>query len=332
MNWQLVLIAVALLAAAWALLLAWRLWRDPFALVRAEYARQRAGAGLKAQSVVIGGKRWAYAERAADRSGAPTLVMVHGYTGSKENWYRLAQRLRGRYRLVIPDLPGWGESQRDADADYGYAAQAENVAAFIRAVCGAPVVLVGHSMGGGIAALTAARHPDLVARVALIDAAGVNFEENGFAREVLAGGNPFGVTDAASLQRYLGIVVHDRRVLPPIPWPVSNIVIAQRRADGAFEQSILEHIGRGADQFLPGAEAARIRQPALLVWGAHDQVIDPSAMAAYAAQIPQARQLLLDRSGHSPIIEQPDEVAAAVAGLVEAAAGRTPATETGAPA
>ena len=43
-----------------------------------------------------------------DAADAPTVVMLHGYTGSKENWYRVAQRLRGRYRLVIPDLPGLG--------------------------------------------------------------------------------------------------------------------------------------------------------------------------------------------------------------------------------
>jgi len=318
MSWQLLLIAAVLVAAVCVLVIAWRVWRDPLTLIRAEYARQRRAAGLSAHTVQIDGKRWAYAERSADRAGSPTVVMIHGYTGSKENWYRVAQRLRGRYRLVIPDLPGWGESQRDAGANYGYAAQAENVAAFIRAVCGTPVVLLGHSMGGGIAALTAARYPELIERVALFNASGVSFDENAFALEVLEGGNPFGVSDAASLQRYLGIVVHDKRALPPIPWPVSNIVVAYRRAEGDFEQSILDHIGRGTDQFLPGTEAARIRQPALLVWGAHDRVIDPSAMAAYGAQIPHARQVLLDGSGHSPIIEQPDEVAEAIVALIEA--------------
>lgn len=318
MSWQLLLIAAILVAAVCVLVIAWRLWRDPLSLIRAEYARQRRAAGLSAHTVQINGKRWVYAERAADRAGAPTVVMIHGYTGSKENWYRLAQRLRGRYRLVIPDLPGWGESQRDADANYGYVAQAENVAAFIRAVCGTPVVLLGHSMGGGIAALTAARYPELIERVGLFNASGVSFDENPFALEVLAGGNPFGVNDAASLQRYLGIVVHDRRALPPIPWPVSNIVIAYRRAEGNFEQSILDHIGRGTDQFLPGTEAVKIRQPALLVWGVHDQVIDASAMAAYGAQIPHARRRLLEGSGHSTIIEQPDEVAEAVVALIEA--------------
>src|SRR5687767_14017132 len=79
-------------------------WRDPYAIVRAEYARQRVAADLSLHVVEVAGHRWTYVERDADRADAPTLVMVHGYTGGKENWYRLAQQLDRRYRIVIPDL------------------------------------------------------------------------------------------------------------------------------------------------------------------------------------------------------------------------------------
>ena len=131
---------------------------DPYLLVRAQFQRQRVNAGLERDVVAVAGHRWVYAERDADVANAPTIVMIHGFTGSKENWYPVARELHGRYRIVIPDLPGWGESERKPDADYGFVAQAERVAAFIRAVSpGKPVVLLGHSMGGGIAALVAAR-------------------------------------------------------------------------------------------------------------------------------------------------------------------------------
>ncbi len=311
----------ALLAAAIviALLVLAILWRDSYTLVRAEFVRQRFALGFTRHEAAIDGRHWVYVERDATRKDVPTLVMLHGYTGGKENWYPVAKRLRGRYRLLVPDLPGWGESRRDADADPGYAAQAANVAAFIRAVGGGPVVLLGHSMGGGIAAVTAARHPDLVARVGLLNASGVRFADNAFGLEVLAGGNPFGVGDAASLRRYLDVLFHDPRARPAIPWPASRGLIAQRRADHAFEQSVLDAIGRGEEQFLPGEEAANIRQPALLLWGAHDRVIDPSAMDLYAARMPQARKVSLAGSGHMTIMEQPDDVAAAIVALVEAA-------------
>jgi abhydrolase domain-containing protein 6 len=304
-------VAIALLAIAFAL------WRNPYRLVRGEYARQRIALAFRRKAAEIGGERWVWVERPGSRANAPTIVMLHGYTGSKENWYRLAKALGRRYRLVVPDLPGWGESARDARADYGYAAEAARVAAFLRHIDAAPVTLLGHSMGGGVAAVVAARYPDLVARVGLLDASGVEFADNAFGRDVLDGGNPFAVHDAVSLESYLSILFHQRRARPWIPWPAAHALIAQRRREGDFEQSVLDRIGRGDERFLPGNEAARIRQPALLVWGAQDRVIDPSALDLYAARMPHARKLLLPGSGHMTLMEFPDAVADAVRSLVE---------------
>jgi len=315
-SWQIVLSVAALVAAAVFLGLALRFRRDPYALIRAEFARERIKLGLARRVAMVDDVRWVYAERKADAACAATLVMLHGYTGSKENWYRVARCLRGRYRLLLPDLPGWGESQRDGVVGHGYAAQAARAAAFIRATCDGPVILLGHSMGGGIAAVLAAREPALVARVGLFDAAGVRFADNRFGLDVLAGGNPFGIDDPASLQRYFDILFHDRSAIPPMPWPAPRILVAQRRADAAFEQTVLDDIGRGPEQFLPGEEAARIHQPALLLWGAYDQVIDPSAMDLYAAQMPQARKVLLGHSGHMTVMEQPADVAVAIDALI----------------
>ncbi|MEL1262967.1 alpha/beta hydrolase [Pseudoxanthomonas putridarboris] len=286
--------------------------------LRGVLAVQGRWIGLSERHAVIGDHRWAYDEREAKVAGAPTVVMVHGFTGGKENWYPLAERLGGRYRLVVPDLPGWGESQRIDGADYGFAAQAARLADFLRHVRrdGSPIVLLGHSMGGGIAAIAAAEHPQLVARVGLIDAAGVRFQDNQFGIDVLAGENPFAVSDAASLQRYLDTVFHDRAVQPSLPWPVSEAVIGWRIRQAPFEQQVLDRIGRSDQRFLPGQAAAAIRQPALLLWCRQDRVIDPSAMALYAAQMPQAIQVSLDDCGHMSIMEKPDDVAAAVARLI----------------
>ena len=304
--------AVALVAAAIVL------WRDPFLLVRGEFARQRVAAGLSRASIDVAGHRWTYAYREADVADAPTVVMLHGFTGSKENWYPLAAALQGRYRLLIPDLPGWGESERKPDLVYGFTQQAANVDAFIReASPGKPVVLLGHSMGGGIAALVAARYPEEVARVGLLDAAGVRFKDNAFGLDVLAGKNPFGVEDDASLQRYIDIVFHDAKAKPWLPWPASTALIRKRRADAAFEQGVLDRIGRSEESLLPGDEAVRIRQPALLLWCRQDAVIDPSAMGLYAQRIPQARTVLLEGCGHMSLMERPREVAEAVVKLID---------------
>ncbi|NUO76167.1 MAG: alpha/beta hydrolase [Lysobacter sp.] len=318
MRWRRALYAAALVAAASFAAVAVLLWRNPYGLVLADFHRQRIAAGLSRDSLVLDEHRWVYAYNDEAPAGAPTLVLVHGFTGSKENWYPLAQRLRGRYRLLIPDLPGWGESQRRDGGDYGFVAQSARLARFIERVArpqGGEVVLVGHSMGGGIAALTAARYPRAVDRLGLLDAAGVRFRDNRFGIEVLAGRNPFAVHDGASLQRYLDTVFFDAAAKPAIPWPADAIYIARRKRDAAFEQAVLNRIGRGPERFLPGEDAARIRQPALLLWCRQDAVIDASAMALYAARMPQARQVLLDGCGHMSLMERPDAVAQAVAAL-----------------
>ena len=308
----------ALLLIAIAATAAIALWRDPFLLIRGEFARQRVVAGLSRASVEAAGHRWVYAVREADRADAPTIVMIHGYTGSKENWYPLARELGGRYRLLIPDLPGWGESERKPGAMYGFPQQAANVDAFIRAVSPAkPVVLLGHSMGGGIAALAAARYPGDIAAVGLFDAAGVRFKDNRFGLEVLAGRNPFGVGDEASLRRYIDIVFHVPEAKPWLPWPASTALIRKRIADAEFERGVLDRIGRSEEALLPGEEAARIRQPALLLWCRQDAVIDASALELYARRIPQARKVMLDGCGHMSIMERPRQVADAVLELVE---------------
>ena len=295
---------------------------DPYVLVRAQFQGQRVLAGLQLDEVQAAGHRWVYAhaEDAATvgRAQVPIVVMIHGFTGSKENWYPLAERLQGKYRLLIPDLPGWGDSERKPGADYGFGAQAARVAAFIEALSpGQPVVLLGHSMGGGIAALVAARYPRLVAKVGLLDAAGVRFADNQFGVDVLAGKNPFAVNDEASLHRYIDIVFYRQQSKPWIPWPASAGLIEMRKRSAAFEQSVLDEIGRGPEQFAPGAEAVNIHQPTLLLWGRQDAVIDPSAMALFARKIPQAHQVLVEDAGHMALMEQPAAVADAVVQLID---------------
>ncbi len=298
---------------------------DPYLLVRAQFERQRVVAGLHKASVQVAGHRWAYAYSDDAPADAPVVVMLHGFTGSKENWYPLAQRLRGKYRLLVPDLPGWGESERMPGDDYGYLAQAERVDAFIRSVVSArygsadrhEVVLLGHSMGGGIAALMAARYPRDITRLGLLDAAGVHFKDNVFGKQVLDGENPFAVTDRASLRHYVDTVFHRDAAKPWIPWPASRGFINKRIADAGFEQSVLDSIGRGPERFVPGDTAADIHQPTLLLWGRDDAVVDPSAMDLYAAKIPQARKVLLGDCGHMSLVEQPDAVSAAVGALIE---------------
>jgi pimeloyl-ACP methyl ester carboxylesterase len=310
---------VAGVAAVFFLLAVLWLWRDPMLMVRGAFAAQRWWIGLSSRQVEAGGHRWVYAERDAVNPDAPTLVMVHGFTGSKENWYPMAERLGGHYRLIVPDLPGWGASERKAGEDYGFLAQSARLAEFVEKIRtpGSDVVLLGHSMGGGIIAVTAADHPQAIARVGLFDAAGVRFKDNRFGEQVVAGENPFAVYDDASLKRYIDTVFYGADAKPSLPWPISRAVIGWRKRQAPFEQAVLERIGRGEERFMPGKAATAINQPALLLWCRQDAVIDFSAMALYAERMPQALQVTLDECGHMSIMEKPDDAAAAVELLIK---------------
>lgn len=277
----------------------------PDLLLRAEFARERFQAGLHARTLQAAGHRWVYVEA----GNGPPVLLIHGYTGSKENWFPLAGELKTRFRVIAPDLPGWGESERKPGSDYGYAAQSERLADFIRAIGGGrPVALVGHSMGGGIVALTAARHPELIAKLVLMDAGGVHFRDNAFALAVQRGEQPFAVADADGLHRYLGTVFTN----PPwVPWPISAALIARRRRNAGFERDVLRALS-GPDAFLPAREAAAIRAPTLLLWCRRDRVIDASAAVLYAARIPQAHTLLMEGCNHMPMLERTIDTANAL--------------------
>jgi abhydrolase domain-containing protein 6 len=271
----------------------------------AEFARLRWLAGAREVQVDVDDGRIVQLEAGS----GPALVLLHGFTGTKENWLALMPLLATHHRVVAPDLPGWGESTRTEAADYGYAAQAERLAAWLATLGDAPVILVGHSMGGGIAAVIAARHPERVSRLVLMDAGGALFRENAFGLAVLRGENPFGVHDRASLDRYLGTVFESP---PYVPWPADAALIARRVKDAEFENTVLDRIGRGPDAFLPAAEATRVRQPTLLLWCRNDRVIDASAADVYRAAIPQSKTVLLDGCNHMPMIETPETTALAL--------------------
>jgi len=184
-------------------------------------------------------------------------------------------------------------------------AQSERVSAWLKTLPRTPDLLVGHSMGGHIAALVAANHPDQVQRLVLMSSAGVPFKENAFAKAVLKGGHPFAVSDRASLDAYLGLVFAD----PPfVPWPVDRAFIDHRIADHDFEVAVLNRM-RGEEAFAVQPLLGQIQAPVVLLWCDDDRVIDPSAAAAYAEGLANSRTVMLRGCGHMPMVADAAETA-----------------------
>jgi pimeloyl-ACP methyl ester carboxylesterase len=283
----------------------------PERVLEAEFARQRWLAGAHEHDVQVGDHRW----RVVEAGQGPLIVLVHGFTGSKENWLPVMRALAKHHRVVAPDLPGWGDSERKPDADYGPLAQAARLQAFLATLGAKPVLLLGHSMGGQVVGLLAARTPGVAERIGLMSAAGVRFADNDFGKAVLAGENPFEVTTTAQLHRYRGIVFTD----PPwVPWPASQALVRRRRADAAFEQRVLDGIGRGPESLLLQDELSRIDVPVLLLWCRDDRVIDVSAAEIFHQGLRDSRTVLLAGCGHMPMMAQPANVAEAIGAFLAA--------------
>lgn len=104
----------------------------------------------------------------------PTVAFIHGLFGQGRNFQSVANALAPTYRSVLVDLPNHGESAWTDRIDYTEMADA--VARTLRPL-GAPVSLVGHSMGGKVAMVLALRHPDLISRLVVVDISPVKHAE-----------------------------------------------------------------------------------------------------------------------------------------------------------
>lgn len=101
------------------------------------------------------------------------IVMLHGAGADKSAWVRFARLLGSRRRIIIPDLPGHGDSMQDESLDYGVQQQAMRIQEFLDALHIEKAHLIANSIGCAIALRLASKNPDLVSSLVLIDAAGV---------------------------------------------------------------------------------------------------------------------------------------------------------------
>lgn len=280
-------------------------WRKPELFLEAEYFRLAWTAGVREHTIDAAGHRWHY----YDGGDGPVVVLVHGFSGSKENWLALAAHLSERHRVVIPDLAGWGESQRRDGEDYTVGAQAERLGAFLDALSLRRVHLVGHSMGGHIAGLYAARDPERIETLTLVATAGVRFEPNAFARRVLAGETPFNFDTRDEFDAFMRELFVEPPWLPP---RLKDVLVAQTRARHAFQADLLARMGRDDEAFRLERALPAIAAPTLVVWCDGDRILDVGSVATIRARMPRAKDVVLAGCGHMPMMEMPREMADAM--------------------
>lgn len=222
------------------------------------------------------------------------VVFVHGFgTEASINWHAQLPSVRRRFSVIAPDLPGFGASERVAD-ERTIAFQVACLRDLIVELGCEPVRLIGHSMGGWISLAFAAAHPELVARLVVIDAAGLRFDPDLALQRLLLPETAADVRDliAANFQRP-----------PRLPGFVLRDVLRTCRREAGGRTEVLRQLVYGAE-FLD-ERLVSIVAPTLIVWGRSD-VITPLALGErLAAGIGDAELVVFDDCAHSPNLERP---------------------------
>jgi pimeloyl-ACP methyl ester carboxylesterase len=270
-------------------------------VTHAAYSVERWRADLERKEVVLpDGTHVVYLEGG---HGEP-LVLLHGFGTDKDNFTRVARYLTPHYRVIAPDLIGFGESTHLQDADYRYAAQAERVHAFVQALGLKQIDLGGNSMGGALALSYAAQHPQEVRSLWLIDTAGVaGAPPSELARIIASGGrNPLMVTKESDFPALVKFTMADP---PYLPGMVMDTLARERIANQALERKVFEQIA--TDSVNDAVKG--LPTPTLIVWGAEDRALSVGTVPVLQALLPHSQAVVMPGVGHAPMIERPKQAA-----------------------
>ena len=236
--------------------------------------------------------------------GDTTLLLLHGYGESLTTWRAVFDRLASRNRVIAIDLPGFGGSGKP-DTSYTLAAMTERLSRFIDQWTTGPLVVMGHSMGGELAASLALARPDRVGLVILIAPAGYRIGLAGLADSMYP-------AKARRLGRYLAY----RSFITPIHDPSwlsepDSVAGYDQTTDTSYAKAatrVLEEFDfRGLrDRF------AELTQPTLLIWGGNDPVVPYAVGDTLSRLIPCARFVGFPAAFHRPHAETPDTVLAVI--------------------
>jgi pimeloyl-ACP methyl ester carboxylesterase len=236
------------------------------------------------------------------------LVLLHGLGGTAANWALLAPRLAETHRVVLVDLPGHGGSE-PLPAAPGIGTYADRIAVLVERLGLAPVVVVGHSLGGLVALRLAARRPDVVGSLVLAAPAGIGSGTRAAERALAIAG---WVQPGRRISAYWRVVARSD-ALKRIAfgrWFVADPAALGHEAVEALLGEINLHTDTDSARRALTADDPRldlhdVRCPALVLWGAEDRQLPVDDAFDYARRLRASLRVIAD-AGHLLIVERPD--------------------------
>ena len=235
----------------------------------------------------------------------PTILLLHGYSVNKYHWLNFAPYITKDYHVVIPDIPGYGESSKIEKDSYDLSNQVLRLHKFVQAIQLNKFHIAGHSMGGLFAGTYAVRYPEEIISVALFNASGVKaLEESKVYKMLEKGENPWAIKDSNDMQRVMALAY----VNPPVlPYPIEKVTLETYISNRRFYEKEMKEIIPGS--FSLEKDLPKIKAPTLILWGDQDQIVDISSVPVFEKGLKNHKTVIIKDCGHVPIIEKAQETA-----------------------
>lgn len=232
----------------------------------------------------------------------PPLVLVHGFGADKDHFTRVAKYLVPHYRVIAIDLPGFGESSKPNDGDYGIREQTERLGQIMDALKLRSAHLGGSSMGGWIISAFAVLYPQRADSLWLLAPGGLISANESYVRRVHRETGRNLLTSAAP--EAFGQVIDLVFFEPPfIPGPLKRYMAERAAEHHALHTRIYDQLIEEAFWMEPQINGNPV--PALIVWGNQDRVADVSGGVVYSKLLPNSQLRIMSNIGHLPMIEDP---------------------------
>ncbi|MGE8556913.1 MAG: alpha/beta hydrolase [Acinetobacter sp.] len=272
--------------------------------------QERNEAGLKAKTIQVGEISWAYNEGGSRQK--PTILLIHGLAGNRDNWNRVAHFLTPYYHVIIPDLPNNGDTRTPEDFDSSVPNVTESLRRFVEAIdVEDKLNVAGHSLGGSIATVYASQYPFDTQSLFLLNSAGIYTKANTrYSKDPLTLKQLI-VSKPGDLEQVMHRVMQNPPYLPnALKSAQENYLISQAaKNDKLIDQLVALNRIYTPESF---ARLTRtVEAPTLILWGKQDKIINVEVANELKSLLKRAEApVILNNVGHMPILEAEQEVAA----------------------
>lgn len=248
-------------------------------------------------------------------ANAPVMLLIHGFASSNLVWSKVLLELADAgFRVLAPDLLGYGYSDKPKEMDYTITRQAQMITGLMQQLEIERAIVVGSSYGGAVAATIALDRPELVEKLILVGAV-TNNRPTRYMLMRLFGSpiigdilSPLLVGSRRLLRRRM------KRVYDRHSWELDERRVDARhiplRTRGAH-RAIIRTVRRW-DAERVSRDAHLMIRPTLIVWGENDREVSVEDGRRIHAQIPNSRLVIFRECGHLPHEEYPEEFTALV--------------------